>query len=439
MLASPAWRRAAPVALVFAVCAGIYAATLGARASGTSDNAHYVYLAESYLHGQLHLVGNKPPGRNDWAHYDGRWYVSFPPLPAVVIAPAVAIWGVKTWDRLFWAVLAGLGPAMLFLLLRGLRESGRSERSARDDLWLVALFAFGTAYYYTSVQGTVWFAAHVVAVPLVALFVHFALGARRPLLAGLCLGLCFLARPSTLLLSLFFGLEAIAAARTKGASDAGDDDAKPLARAWAHVRDADVSVWLPLCLRFSIPIVAVLAIAMVLNHARFDDVFVFGHEYLKIRWRKRIDTWGLFNYHYLGRNLAVFLAALPWLSGSSPFFKIGRHGLAIWFTTPNLLWLPWPRRTSSTTIALTVAAVAVALMDLLYQNSGWVQFAYRFSLDYMVLLIVLLALGARRFGLGFKSLAVFAIAVNLFGAITFDRVPMFYDRDPTQRVIFQPH
>jgi hypothetical protein len=32
-------------------------------------------------------------------------------------------------------------------------------------------------------------------------------------------------------------------------------------------------------------------------------------------------------------------------------------------------------------------------MDLLYQNSGWVQFGYRFATDYMIVLFVLIALG----------------------------------------------
>ena len=139
-------RRSLPLA-IFAVCAGLYVATLGARARGTSSDAHYLYLAQSFLHGQLSVLGNRPPGDNDWAYYQGHWYVSFPPFPAVVVAPLVAIWGTAVWDRLFWAVLAGLGPALLYVLLRHLRESGRSQRSVREDLVLTTLFAFGSPFY----------------------------------------------------------------------------------------------------------------------------------------------------------------------------------------------------------------------------------------------------------------------------------------------------
>ena len=114
-------RTALPLA-VFAVCAGVYVATLGPRAVGISDNAHFVHLAESLLHGRLDLLADKPPGDNDWAKYEGRWYVTFPPFPAVVIAPLVALLGTAVWDRLFWAIVAGAAPALLYVLLRALRE-----------------------------------------------------------------------------------------------------------------------------------------------------------------------------------------------------------------------------------------------------------------------------------------------------------------------------
>ena len=84
------------------------------------------------------------------------------------------------------------------------------------------------------------------------------------------------------------------------------------------------------------------------------------------------------------------------------------------------------------------AAFATALVDLCYQNSGWIQFGYRFSLDYSVLLIALLALGGRRFGPGFYALLAAACTITLFGAVTFDRAPIFYDQDSSQQVIFQP-
>ena len=437
MLPSMLARLTAPAA-VFVVCAGVYVATLGPRIAEPTPDRHFVHLANSYLHGQLHVVGNKPPTQNDWALYEGRWYVSFPPLPAILIMPAVAIWGTGVWDRLFWAVFAGLGPLLLLRLLARLRSLGLSERSARDDLLLTGLFAFGSVYYYASVQGSVWFAAHVVASVLIAGYLLNALGAHRPALAGVFLGLSILTRPPTLLLGVVFLVEVLAHARTDVPVSGSAPVLAPGRRLLVWLRGVDWPATTGPLARFSVPVLIAGGVAMALNYARFDDPLAFGHEFLRIRWRARIDRWGLFNYHYLARNLAVFLAALPWLSATAPFVKISRHGLALWFTTPNLLWLLWPRRSSASLWGLGLGAGLVAGLDLLYQNTGWIQFGYRFSLDYLVVLFAMLAIGGRRFGLGFHLLMVAAMFFNTFGAVTFDRMHRFYDRDRTQKVIFQP-
>jgi hypothetical protein len=157
-----------------------------------------------------------------------------------------------------------------------------------------------------------------------------------------------------------------------------------------------------------------------------------------IRWRARIATWGLFSYHYLSKNLAVFFASLPWLTSRDPHVIISRHGLALWFTTPALLLVLWPKKVDATMVALFLSAAAVAIWNLMYQNSGWVQFGYRFALDYMPVLFLLLALGGRRFGSGFVAAMLFAIVVNTFGAITFDRAWQYYDDDGSQERLFHP-
>jgi hypothetical protein len=398
-------------------------------------------LAQAWLQGRLD-IGGSPPGTNDWACFDTvdegpcppgrysfsgpeaeryRWYVSFPPLPAVLLLPVVAIFGLGTLDALFWALFAGLAPMLLFVVLRFLRESGQSGRTERDDLLVTALFAIGSVYYFAAVQGTVWFAAHVVAAAFVCLYLLYAFGARRPLAAGLALGLAFLCRPATLLLAGFFALQAISAAK--------DED-----RPWS----ASAPRLFRALAMFALPLGLIVSAAMWHNAARFGDPFEFGHSFLQIRWRSRIETWGLFSTHYLPRNLTVFLLSLPWLIESSPFIRITRHGLALWFTTPNLLWSVWPRKLDATVVALWAGVVPTALCTLLYQNTGWIQFGYRFSLDYLPLLFVLVALSRRRFGAAFLACAVFAIVLNTFGAVTFDRYHQFYDTDPTQQVIFQP-
>lgn len=424
-----------PPVTIFLLFAAVYCATSADRLTAPTPNNHYVRLADAWLHGRLDL-GFNAPGTNDWACFDTvergpcpagrysflgehgaryRWHVVFPPLPAVLILPVVAVFGLGTLDALFWAIFAGLAPALMFLALRFLRESGKSPRSERDDLLVTGLFGVGSVYYFVSVQGTVWFAAHVVATGLIWLYLNFAFGARRPFAAGTALGFAFLCRPATLLLFPFFALEAVVTSRPR--------DRAGLARALG---------------RFALPLALLVGAAMWHNAARFGDPFEFGYRFLQIRWRSRIETWGLFDLHYLPRNLTVFFLSLPWLVDTSPFIRVSRHGLALWFTTPNLLWSLWPKRLDATIVALWVAVLPTAICTLLYQNTGWVQFGYRFSLDYLPLLFTLVVLSRRRFGAAFWACALFAVLVNTFGAVTFDRHHGFYDADPTQQVIFQP-
>src|SRR5262249_43733672 len=153
-----------------------------------SPDNHFVRLAMSFLHGQLSSIDNFHTD-NDWALYDGKWFVSFPPFPALVILTVAAIWKERTADRLFWSILDGLSPAILYVVLRSLRESGRTARTVVQDVALTALFAFGTVFFFVAVQGTVWFAAQVVACALLGLYVLFSLDAKRPFWAGLCLAL----------------------------------------------------------------------------------------------------------------------------------------------------------------------------------------------------------------------------------------------------------
>src|SRR6185437_4693223 len=109
---------------------------------------HYALLADGWLHGRLDLGGPPPAytGNNDFALFEGRHYVSFPPFPAVLIAPLVAISGgaAATRDGLFFLALSGLGPAVLFLALEKLSRVGRSRLRVGENAALALLFALGT-------------------------------------------------------------------------------------------------------------------------------------------------------------------------------------------------------------------------------------------------------------------------------------------------------
>jgi hypothetical protein len=90
-------------------------------------------------------------------------------------------------------------------------------------------------------------------------------------------------------------------------------------------------------------------------------------------------------------------------------------------------------------VAACCAAV-IALQVLLYQNSGWVQFGYRFSNDFALFVVLMIALGRRRLGRAFWLVGALAVVVNGWGAQTFGKAEYAsrYFIDPSQRIVFEP-
>lgn len=444
-----------PITLFF-VGLLVYGAIAGERLFRPSPAPHFVLAADAWLHGRLDIA--PPLIGDDWAKVEtveidggtpaarlvrGRTlkrhptlfrttdgeqiatsritrplattaYVSFPPAPTLLMLPSALLGGRAGNDVIPTVIVAALILPLFFLLLRRLADAGLSHRAPHEDLWWTAALAFGSVLLFSAVAGKVWYTAHVVGVALACGYVWASIEARNPAIAGLTLGLAALTRTPMAFMAPLFLLEVW---RMLGGRDRFADPAK---------RGEMLRVAMRPLLRFAMPLAALALLAMAYNRARFGAFTEFGHSYLDVRQQAQIEAWGLFSLRYLARNLAVALTLLPELPGRAPWVQIGGHGLALWVTTPILLALLWPRRRTPIDRALWISVAAVALPTLCYQNSGWVQFGYRFSLDYLVLLIALLALGGRPIGRVARVLIITGIAVNVFGAITFDRMPAFY-------------
>jgi hypothetical protein len=319
-----------------------------------------------------------------------------------------------------------------------MRGRGYTSLGRVPNACLALSFAFGSVFFFTALQGSVWFAAHVVGTTLAAAFLWFAIDARHPLLAGIALGLGLCTRPPLAFAAMFFVAESL---RVYGAVDSHAHRELPFLRRWlARARAVQWISFLKANSWFAVPVVICLLFTYWHNYARFGDPFETGYQYLTVAWQARMKKWGLFHYHYLARNLAVVMTMLPWVGEGKVPVRINVHGLALWLTTPMYFWLLWPRVRTSLHLGLWVTVGLVAVPTLFYQNTGWAQFGYRFSNDYAVFLFALLALGARRLGAVFGIAVVCAIVVNTFGAVTFGRAQFndFYFWDGSQKQFYQP-
>lgn len=358
---------------------------------------------------------------------DAVYQMSFPPFPAVVMLPFAAVFGYRTNDVLITLAFAVAAAVLFFLWLVRLRREDLTEHTPRERLWLVALFAFGTVAWYCSIRGEVWFTALAMGLPLHLAYLMSAQDARRPLLAGLWLGLGVATRTPLLFAGLFLPLEALF---PRGRWLGGDGTAG-LRRAVGQL------LW------FALPLAIVGGLLAWFNYARWGNPTEFGHFYLLEGTRGPTREHGLFNFVFLNHNLGTALLNMPKLLTEAPYVQITRHGLGLLACTPALVALfgctvqapdrpvlevapDVLARRRSLSRHLTWTVIAVALPGFFYQNDGWQQFGYRFAVDFLPPLLGVFALRVPYLTRTTRGLIVLAMVVQLFGAITFGRWEQFY-------------
>ena len=99
------------------------------------------------------------------------------------------------------------------------------------------------------------------------------------------------------------------------------------------------------------------------------------------------------------------------------------HGSSILLGAPWVLALAWARDRYPQRWGLLITALVVAVPSLLYQNSGQLQFSYRFAVDWlpMILAAIVFGGGARR--PWFPLLVGVGAAWEIYGAWMFGRRP----------------
>lgn len=466
------WRWLLGIFLISLVGLAIFSAD---RLTEPSEDIHFVYLANTYnsmlaapfseeaaerREGKVAFeLDRDPPHRNDWASYweltlqDGeelkgnwverrgsgpfrllgtntvvhlergdvdrrqseqRYFVSFPPGPSWLMMPLAAVWGYDVNDVIFTLFFGALNIMLLFLLLERLAAGGVTGRSRRDNLWLTALFGFGSVHLWCAILGQVWFTALIVGLSCTLAYINCAIDARRPFLAGVFLALAFATRTPLVFSAIFF----FAFVFFPGGKWIGTEKERLL---WGAKK----------LVLFCIPCLVVGLSLLWMNHIRFNDWSDFGHALLAEGMIGRIQEYGLFHWHFLDKNLAAAFTLLPGFQSEYPYITISRHGMSLFLTTPALAYLLWPRprETGEERFLYRVfwaTVLVLAIPGFLYQNTGYEQFGYRFSLDYLAYLVALLALGRRPITKVFKALIVVGILVNAFGAITFKKMAQFY-------------
>ena len=95
--------------------------------------------------------------------------------------------------------------------------------------------------------------------------------------------------------------------------------------------------------------------------------------------------------------------------------------MSIFLSTPVFVWLFLARNRKGLHRRAWIAVACIAVPILFYQNTGWEQFSYRFILDVLPYLVLILAASQLKLSRWFKGLIIAGVIINALGAATFQR------------------
>lgn len=423
VVAAPLGRRNLAIAAGLAVFAFVCLVCLDTfvfhvRWYAQSGEPQMIYQADAFLHGRwdLHM---DPKVTDIITAVDGKRYIVYPPMPAIVMMPFVAIWGLHFRDVLFTIVASALNLGILYLLLEQVRASGFTKRSTRDNIVLALLFYFGSINVWLSVNGDMWFTAQILcfSFTLLALLVGFR---RHFALASVFVGCAFFCR-ATAIFGFVFLL--CLAWQNVGQEHLLERFAKSV---WARRPDWTAVPWRRLA---EVVIVGTLTLMlfMLRNQLIFGNPLETGYDIL-IRQRYPQVTTGAFNISYIPANIVANFFTFPRVSFTGPYDRhplidmLNGNGVAVsvFVTTPLFLLLFWRNRAfSMMRAALWVTVGLVVLAVLLFHAAGYYQFGARYLFDGYPFAFLLLAMDEMAIDWRFIALGILGVGVNMMGARQF--------------------
>ena len=126
----------------------------------------------------------------------------------------------------------------------------------------------------------------------------------------------------------------------------------------------------------------------------------------------------MFSILQIPENLRLALLALPERLGHFPYFTASPYGLSMLLVSPALLASAWAGVRDARARLLWISAGLVAIPVFLYYGGGYVQYGFRYSLDFTPFLVALVALGSGRWiGRPERALILLSIASVSYGVL----------------------
>lgn len=349
----------------------------------------YSLQAMSWLSGRLDM------GKNyEWlelAVYNGKYYLSFPPLPSVVMLPFVLLFGEKTPSNLVSA-LYGIFTAMIAYKI--LKKAGMKRGGA---VFFAIAYVWGSNMLWLSTSGGVWFLAQGLNMLLLTACVYFA-QQKMQMAAYAMAALAVGCRPFSV--CMFLPLMAYFYMADKD---------RPMAdRIGGQIRPLIIPAFIALCY-------------MLYNYVRFGNVLEFGHNYLP---EFTESEKGQFSLSYILPNLYNLLLRPVTLRADLTLEYPLFDGFMFYIANPMfLIWFAAvvkdvrQKRLDAVRLCIVIAILAELLLLCAHKTLGGWQFGARYTVDMLPMALMYLLLKKDEPG-GISAFIMAAgMMFNLYGAL----------------------
>ncbi|MEO8458231.1 MAG: hypothetical protein ABI559_10500, partial [Chloroflexota bacterium] len=172
---------------------------------------------------------------------------------------------------------------------------------------------------------------------------------------------------------------------------------------WAGLKNR---AWLKDAAWFLAGLVPFAVLTLIYNYARFHNALDSGYQTVYGSYIHTDNKYSFFRvlfphaaaYHLFDpRNIPWHLQALllltPQVHSDFPFLRASPYGMSILLTSPAFVYAFLVKRKSALSPACWLAIACVCALLFMHYSQGWVQYGYRFLLDFAPFLLILTAFG----------------------------------------------
>jgi len=306
--------------------------------------------AVAFLQG--HTFIDAPSSYLEAAHVGIYRYALHPPLPAIMLMPLAAIWGMEV-NQTTWSLFIGaLDAALAWRLL------GKFRLTLEARMWLTLFFGAGTILWSETIYGNTWSMPETCSIIFTLLALDEAFGLARPLRLGIFAGLAALSRYELALAGVAYAILALMRGR----------------------RIRELFLMLPGFLAAGIVFVC-------LNEARYGSFFDQG---VALTGPVGAPSFG---FRYLAFNLDTIFGMGPKVDDTFPYFHPNLEGLALVYTSPAFVLALRANLARLNALLMLVTAFVVSIPSLLCYANGFAQYGTRHYLQVFPFLLVMMAMG----------------------------------------------